>query len=247
LILVAVLLTACGFLPGGWRNLFQAQELTKTATEIGDLDKELANSTMETHDVEQTTTTLSKPESTETKTPSVTASHTASSTVTPSLTTTPTVTFTNTYVYIPPTNTQIPPTNTRIPPSNTPIPPSATPKPTDKIVTEPPTQEPTEAPTEEPTEETTQEPTESPVCYMLTLTHEGEGSDPVASPKNSQDCPINQYVQGAMITLSNTIPASRWEIEGWFGTLNDLSVADNNRVKMPARDHTAGVIYGSVG
>lgn len=267
LLFVAIFLTACGFSTGGLQNLFQAQEPTSTATEITILDQERLNSPTDTNDNEKITITTSKPEHTKTNKPNGTASHTTTLSATPSLTQTPSITFTNIVVFIPPTNTQIPPTNTRILPSNTPVPPSATPKPTDRQVTEPPTQEPTEEPTEEPTQEPTDVPTEEPtedpteeptdvqteeppeaqVCYTLTLSHKGQGTDPVANPKYSQGCPKGQYVAGQFITLSHAIPDANWEIKRWEGTLNNISITNTNSVKMPASAHTAKVIYGKCG
>jgi len=232
------------------QDLFNSQEAIPTSTELATRAEVQVLDPTEQDDSEKINPSPTSSDEW-TTTPSITPSYTTSSTVTQSLT--PSVTFTYTFVYIPPTNTQIPATNTRIPPSNTeipptntqipssntPIPPSATPKLTDTQVTEPPTQEPSEEPTTEPTEEL--------VCYILTLSHVGQGTDPVANPKYSQGCPVDQYIAGQIITLSHAIPDANWEIDGWVGTLSNNSTADNNRVKMPAGDHTAKVIYGKCG
>ncbi|MBN1217618.1 MAG: InlB B-repeat-containing protein, partial [Anaerolineae bacterium] len=82
-----------------------------------------------------------------------------------------------------------------------------------------------------------------PTCYALTLSHNGQGSNPVASPTNSTGCPTGQYVAGASISLSGATPASGWHISGWTGTDNNSSTASANTVTMPASAHSAGVIY----
>jgi hypothetical protein len=80
-------------------------------------------------------------------------------------------------------------------------------------------------------------------CYALTLSHTGNGADPVASPASSDGCTAGKYVEGATIALSGASPDSGWEIAGWTGTANDSSTADTNSVTMPALDHAAGVTY----
>ena len=83
----------------------------------------------------------------------------------------------------------------------------------------------------------------TPACYALTLSHTGQGSDPVASPANSPGCAAGQYVAGASITLSGAAPASGWQISSWTGTANDASTTVNNTLTMPASAHTASVNY----
>ena len=80
-------------------------------------------------------------------------------------------------------------------------------------------------------------------CYALTLSHTGQGSDPVANPVNSAGCDAGQYVAGEAISVSGAVPASGWEIGGWTGTSNDASTAAANSLTMPASAHTAGVTY----
>ena len=251
LLAISFFLTACGILQGAWRNIVQIQEPTMASTDSRIIASVISDHPKSINDTKQISITPSMLEPTEPITPSVTPSQTASSTVTPSFTHIPSNTFTNTHVYVPPTETQIPPTSAMIPPSNTPFPPSQTIQPTKTEVTEPPALEPTEEQTEKPAEEPMQDPTKEPtelaVCSTLTLTYEGQGSPLVASPKNSLNCPTNQFVQGQLITLSNAHPDVRWEIKGWNGTIDDYSVGETNQVRMPARNHTAGVIYGSVG
>ncbi|MBI5840908.1 MAG: S-layer homology domain-containing protein [Chloroflexi bacterium] len=82
-----------------------------------------------------------------------------------------------------------------------------------------------------------------PTCYALTLSHTGQGSNPVASPTNSTDCAVGQYIAGATINLSGAIPNSGWQISGWTGTNNNASTLSTNTVTMPASTHTAGVTY----
>lgn len=81
-----------------------------------------------------------------------------------------------------------------------------------------------------------------PVCYTLTVTHSGSGSDPVATPANSPGCPAGQYLAGASISLS-AAPAAGWQVSSWTGTTNDASASAANSLTMPASNHTAGVTY----
>ena len=81
-----------------------------------------------------------------------------------------------------------------------------------------------------------------PTCYALTLSHIGNGSDPVASPTNSEGCTIGTYLAGASITLSAT-PDTGWKVSGWTGTTNDSSMEATNTVTMPASAHAAAVNY----
>jgi hypothetical protein len=85
----------------------------------------------------------------------------------------------------------------------------------------------------------------APTCYALTLSHTGNGSDPVASPANSTGCSAGTYVAGESISLSGAVPASGWQISGWSGTDNNASTESTNTVTMPASAHTASVIYRS--
>lgn len=78
-------------------------------------------------------------------------------------------------------------------------------------------------------------------CYVLTLNHTGEGSNPTASPTNSDDCPLNQFRAGESITLS-AVPDMGWEVNSW----TDTDAADSNIVTMPANDHTAFVNYSQI-
>ncbi len=79
-------------------------------------------------------------------------------------------------------------------------------------------------------------------CYPLTLTHTGEGSDPVPSPPQSAGCSSGTYLAGEEITLTAN-PASGWHVAGWSGTNNNTSTAETNTLTMPVGEHTASVAY----
>lgn len=81
-----------------------------------------------------------------------------------------------------------------------------------------------------------------PACHVLTLTHTGQGGNPVAAPANSADCPTGQYSMGESITLAAT-PAHGWIISGWSGTINNSSTVGVNTVTMPDAAHAASVNY----
>jgi len=80
-----------------------------------------------------------------------------------------------------------------------------------------------------------------PTCYSLTLTHSGNGADPVPGISNSTGCPAGKYIVGDTITLSAT-PDPGWQIDSWTGTEN----ATSNKVIMPAKDHSASVVYSAI-
>ncbi|MBN1661900.1 MAG: VCBS repeat-containing protein [Anaerolineae bacterium] len=80
-------------------------------------------------------------------------------------------------------------------------------------------------------------------CHALTVTHTGQGADPVAAPASSAGCLTGQYVTGEQIGLSGAAPDPGWRIGGWTGTDDDPSIAPTNTVTMPAGDHTALVNY----
>ena len=79
-------------------------------------------------------------------------------------------------------------------------------------------------------------------CYTLTTTHSGNGADPTASPTNSPLCTLGTYTAGAAINLS-AAPDAGWFVDGWSGTNNNSSTANNNTVTMPAQNRTVGVTY----
>ena len=82
-----------------------------------------------------------------------------------------------------------------------------------------------------------------PTCYVLTLSHTGQGTDPVASPANSTGCAAGQYLSGATINLSGAVPTTGWQISSWTGTDNDVSTGNTNIVTMPASARTSSVNY----
>ncbi len=85
-------------------------------------------------------------------------------------------------------------------------------------------------------------------CYLLTLSHTGQGSNPTASPAKSTACSTNgQYVYGAAITLSGAVPSTGWQIGGWAGTASNGSTAATNSLTMPANASTASVNYTQIG
>ena len=85
----------------------------------------------------------------------------------------------------------------------------------------------------------------APTCYTLTLSHTGQGSDPVATPANSIGCADNQYVEGASIALI-AAPDTGWQVDSWTGTTNNSSTELTNAVTMPAAAHAASVIYTEI-
>ena len=86
-----------------------------------------------------------------------------------------------------------------------------------------------------------------PTCYALTLSHTGQGSDPVASPANSTGCAAGQYISGATIDLSGAVPTTGWQIASWTGTDNDASTSNTNTITMPASVHASSVNYIQTG
>ena len=81
-----------------------------------------------------------------------------------------------------------------------------------------------------------------PTCYTLSLSHTGQGTDPVPSPSSSPGCGPGQYTAGATINLT-AAPAADWHVSGWSGTNNNGSTATSNSVTMPASNHSASVAY----
>ena len=78
--------------------------------------------------------------------------------------------------------------------------------------------------------------------YLLTLSHSGQGADPVAEPPHSPGCDAGRYIAGQAITLT-AAPAEGWEVAGWDGTNDDAATTPTNNLIMPAADHQAGVRY----
>ncbi len=83
-------------------------------------------------------------------------------------------------------------------------------------------------------------------CYRLSLSHVGEGSNPIASPAKSPGCPAGQYIAGTAIDLSGASPNLGWRIASWNGTNNDSSTASTNALTMPASARTVSVNYTQI-
>jgi len=82
-----------------------------------------------------------------------------------------------------------------------------------------------------------------PTCYTLVVSHTGEGSDPIANPSHSTNCPTGQFIEGETINLFGASPSAGWQISGWEGTSQDNAITDTNILVMPAKDHTVSVVY----
>lgn len=57
-------------------------------------------------------------------------------------------------------------------------------------------------------------------CHLLTLSHNGDGADPIASPTRSTGCPAGSYRSGEMILLSAS-PAEDYKLDTWVGTAGE--------------------------
>ena len=79
-------------------------------------------------------------------------------------------------------------------------------------------------------------------CFALSLEHDGEGADPIASPDRSIGCPSGTYSAGEPIDLQ-AIPASGWQVESWVGVDDRSDVGDGSFVTMPVADHLVSVRY----
>jgi hypothetical protein len=81
-------------------------------------------------------------------------------------------------------------------------------------------------------------------CYPLQLIHDplAGGSDPIAAPANSTNCPSGEYNLNEEITLT-AAPTTGWQLVNWSGTNNDNSTGLTNTVTMPAAEHTASANY----
>ena len=53
------------------------------------------------------------------------------------------------------------------------------------------------------------------MCHALTLSHSGNGSDPVATPASSDGCNDGEYVSGQDVALTAG-PAAGWRVAGWW-------------------------------
>ena len=82
-----------------------------------------------------------------------------------------------------------------------------------------------------------------PTCYALTLTHAGQGSNPVASPANSAGLRCGQYVAGEAISLSGAAPRAAGRSAAGRARATMPARPPANSLTMPASAHTAGVTY----
>ncbi len=80
-------------------------------------------------------------------------------------------------------------------------------------------------------------------CYVLTIGHTGDGSNPVPDLANSEGCGSGTYEPGEVINLSGAIPTVGWHIASWYGTEADVSTSNTNVVIMPEGDTEVGVNY----
>ena len=79
-------------------------------------------------------------------------------------------------------------------------------------------------------------------CYALTLTHTGNGSDPVASPSSSGGCPEGYYTAWTSLNLTAS-PAEDSGIANWNGTWYDASTSTTNGSQIQTSDKTVSVDY----
>ena len=74
-------------------------------------------------------------------------------------------------------------------------------------------------------------------CYILNFDHTGMGSNPTATPPNSDGCSPGQFVQGENIELL-AVPEDGWNVVSWSGTKDDSSKLLVNQIVMPANHIT---------
>ncbi len=75
-------------------------------------------------------------------------------------------------------------------------------------------------------------------CYLVSRSHVGEGSDPVAHPLFSPGCPTNRFLPGDSIVFSAK-PGVNWQISSWTGT----NCAICNVLTMPMSSTTVTAHY----
>ena len=80
-------------------------------------------------------------------------------------------------------------------------------------------------------------------CFSLTMTHTGYGMQPTATNLDrSIGCPQNYYVAEELINIEGD-PDPGWSVDSWYGTLNDVSKAQENVIRMPNGEHTVAIHY----
>ena len=87
--------------------------------------------------------------------------------------------------------------------------------------------------------------TPPPLCYTLTRSYTGSGSQPTANPANSTGCSSGQYTAGQSITMT-AYPASGYSVGSWSGTNNNSSTSTTNTVTMPASALTVTANYVAI-
>ncbi|MCH7666870.1 MAG: hypothetical protein IH936_13185 [Acidobacteria bacterium] len=79
-------------------------------------------------------------------------------------------------------------------------------------------------------------------CFPLNLEHEGQGADPVATPRQSENCPQGEYRSGEDVDLEAS-PAAGWEVDSWEGTDNDSSSSTQNSLTVSDGTQAVTVVY----
>jgi hypothetical protein len=79
-------------------------------------------------------------------------------------------------------------------------------------------------------------------CFLLSRSHTGSGTNPVATPTNSSGCSAGQYHAGETVSLAAS-PSSGWRVGSWSGTDNNSSTSTSNGLTMPNGQHTVTVNY----
>lgn len=85
----------------------------------------------------------------------------------------------------------------------------------------------------------------STTCHPLTLTRNGGGSVPVATPANSPTCALGQYVEGEAISV-HAAPAAGWRVASWAGVADTTTQSTDNTLTMPGSAQTVGVSYEQI-
>jgi hypothetical protein len=76
---------------------------------------------------------------------------------------------------------------------------------------------------------------EEPDCYQLFIDHTGQGSDPIATPPNSEGCSEGYFEENVEVHLQ-AVPDEGWSLVAWSGTDDDTSKEIENYIVIQA-DH----------
>jgi hypothetical protein len=80
-------------------------------------------------------------------------------------------------------------------------------------------------------------------CHQLTMDNTGYGKLPITTNmKKSVGCAVGEFVADELIFVSAQ-PDPGWDVDGWFGTLDNGLKNDENIVRMPDSDHVVNVFY----